>query len=166
MELKKVTAREMANYLFVNKTKNPVIEFYASYDEDKDETHGAYKASVVEFTDSAVVLINYYGGGELFAFDITVDENEAELVAELEKYFSIQFFGDFVWAEEFIANDWIDVNTEMPERFALVRVKAANSASIHNGVEAVWTGSAWMRLKPSVDISSEVTHWRYVCEEN
>ena len=165
MELKKVTAKEMATFLFVNATKRPVVEFYAEYDEVDDDTQGAYKASVIRYADSDIVLINYYGGGELFAYDITIDENEAELLAELEKYFATQSFGKFVWLENAFTDEWISVNDEMPEQFALLRVKTANEKSIHNGTEAVWTGSTWMRLKPSVNISSEVTHWQYVRDE-
>lgn len=164
MELKKLTAKEMAKFLFTKASKKPVIEFYAEYDEEIDETKGAYKASVIRYADSVIVLINYYGGGELFAYDITIDENEASLLAELEKYFSTQSFGEFVWAEDFISDAWVDINAEMPDRFTLVRVKTANGASIHNGALAVWVGSTWQRLKPSVEIP-DVTHWRYARDE-
>lgn len=164
MELKKVTAKEMATFLFVNAAKRPVIEFYAEYDEADDETRGAYKASVINHADSVIVLINYYGGGELFACDITTDENDVELLAELEKYFAAQSFGEFVWAEDFLTADWVCVGNELPERFAIVTVKTYNEASIHNGVQAVWTGRTWMRFKPSAEIP-DVTHWRYVRDE-
>lgn len=164
MKLRKITAKEMAKFLFDHSSKSPFIEFYADYDEDEDETHGAYKASVIKFADSAVALINYYGGGELFACDITTDENEAELLAKLEKYFAAQSFGEFVWAEDFLTADWFCVGNELPERFAIVTVKTYNEASIHNGVQAVWTGRTWMRLKPSAEIP-DVTHWRYVRDE-
>lgn len=164
MELKKLTAKEMAKFLFTKASKKPVIEFYAEYDEEIDETKGAYKASVIRYADSVIILINYYGGGELFAYDITIDENEASLLAELEKYFSTQSFGEFVWAEDFISDAWVDINAEMPDRFTLVRVKTANGASIHNGALAVWVGSTWQRLKPSVEIP-DVTHWQYARDE-
>lgn len=164
MELRKITAKEMAKFLFANASANPIIEFYAEYDEEDEDTRGAYKASVIKYADSTIVLINYYGGGELFAYDITIDENEAELLAEMEKYFVTQSFGEFVWLEDAFTDKWIDVNAKMPERFALVRVKTANGASIHNGALAVWVGSTWQRLKPSVEIP-DVTHWRYARDE-
>ena len=164
MGLRQITAREMAQFLFANASANPIIEFFAEYDEEDEDARGAYKASVIKYADSTIVLINYYGGGELFACDITIDENEAELVTALEKYFSTQSFGEFVWAEDFISDAWVDINAEMLDRFTLVRVKTANGASIHNGALAVWIGSTWQRLKPSVEIP-DVTHWRYARDE-
>ena len=164
MGLRQITAREMAKFLFANASANPIIEFFAEYDEEDEDARGAYKASVIKYADSNIVLINYFGGGELFACDITIDENEEELVTALEKYFSTQSFGEFVWTEDFISDAWVDVNVEMPDRFTLVRVKTANGASIHNGALAVWVGSTWQRLKPSVEIP-DVTHWQYARDE-
>jgi hypothetical protein len=164
MELKKLTAKEMAEFLFTKASKKPVIEFYAEYDEEIDETKGAYKASVIRYADSVIVLINYYGGGELFAYDITVDENEAKLLAELEKYFSTQSFGEFVWIENSFTDEWISINDEMPECFVLVKVKTDMRASGHNGALAIWAGSVWIGLKPNMRIP-HVTHWQYVRDE-
>ena len=130
MELRKITAKEMATFLFVNAAKKPIVEFYAEYDEVDDETRGAYKASVINHADSVVVLINYYGGGELFACDITIDKNEAELLAELEKYFATQSFGEFVWVEEFITDEWISISKKMPENFLIVRIATENNRGV------------------------------------
>lgn len=67
---KSIATDEFIKTLFDNKnTDGYTLDFYADYDSINDETQWAYRAKIINFADSMTLLINYFGGGALFAYD-------------------------------------------------------------------------------------------------
>lgn len=97
--MKQATCAELANVLFEHKERPVQIEFYAEYNPATKEKSWAYRAITANFVDSNIVLINYYGGGSLFAYELTDDTDASGLESALKAYFFSADLGDSVWME-------------------------------------------------------------------
>ena len=98
--MKKMTCAELADLLFKYKDTPAIIEFYAEYDPVTEEKSWAFQAITTKFVDSNIALINYYGGGSLFAYEFTDSDTDASgLRGCLETYFYTADLGESVWIE-------------------------------------------------------------------
>lgn len=101
--MKKLTCAELATFLFAHKDTPIQLDFYAEYNPATDEKSWAYRAVTANFVDSNIVLINYYGGGALFAYEFTDSDTDASgILGCLEHYFYSAAMGDTIWAENII----------------------------------------------------------------
>lgn len=66
--MKSMTCTELAEFLFLHRETPVQVELYAEYDPATQEKSWAFQAITTKFVDSNIVLINYYGGGALFAW--------------------------------------------------------------------------------------------------
>lgn len=99
--MKTMSCAELAQFLFDHKETPVQLEFYAEYDPSTDEKSWAYRAETMNFVDSNVVLINYYGGGALFAYEFTDSDTDISgILCCLEQYFYTAALGDTIWTED------------------------------------------------------------------
>ena len=99
--LKEMTFAEVADKLWANKDLPCYsFDFYCNYNRETEEKEWAYKAAVVRFADAQMVLINYYGGGAGFVYDIDEDGDSSGLACCLQNYFIHQGLEESVWVEE------------------------------------------------------------------
>lgn len=111
--MKKMTCTELADSLFEHREKPVQIEFYAEFEPTTGEKSWAFRAITTDFVDSNIVLINYYGGGALFAYEFTDSDTDASGLRNcLETYFYTAALGDSVWVEGYGDSDrkghWIE----------------------------------------------------------
>lgn len=98
--MKKMTCAELAEFLFSHRETPAQLEFYAEYNTVTGEKSWAFQAVTANFVDSQIVLVNYYGGGALFAYEFTDSDTDASgLRSCLETYFFTAELGDGVWVE-------------------------------------------------------------------
>ena len=77
--LKEMTYAEVAEKLWEKRNLSQIgllrfgFDFYGNFDPETEEKEWAYHAAVVRFADASVVIINYYGGGAGFIYDIEED---------------------------------------------------------------------------------------------
>lgn len=99
--MKPMTCNELAVFLFDHKETPVQLDFYAEYDPATGEKSWAYRAVTANFVDSNIVLINYYGGGALFAYEFTDSDTDASgLCSCLETYFYTTAIGEKIWIED------------------------------------------------------------------
>lgn len=98
--MKEMSCAEFAVFLFSCREKPIQLEFYGEYNPTTDEKSWAFRAVTANFVDSNIVLINYYGGGALFAYEFTDTDTDASgLRSCLETYFYATDLGHSVWVE-------------------------------------------------------------------
>lgn len=96
--MKEITCAELAFFLFEHKEAPVQLDFYAEYNPTTGEKSWAYRAVTANFVDSNIVLINYYGGGALFAYEFTDSDTDASgLCSCLETYFYTADIGKTIW---------------------------------------------------------------------
>ena len=104
--MKQISYEEMAEKLWAAKEsvarfKFPYrFDFWCNYDAETDEKEWAYHAEVSMFADAPVVIINYYGGGAGFIYDIAEDGDPSGLAGCLQNYFIHQGLEESVWVED------------------------------------------------------------------
>lgn len=68
--VREVNCDELIEFIREN-GENPIrFDIYNDYDEETGDCSGIYRAEIMEFADSTIFLLGYYGGGSLFAWDI------------------------------------------------------------------------------------------------
>lgn len=118
LTLIQMSCADLATMIFANRNAAFSVDFYAEYKPESDEKSWAYQAITANFADSINVLINYYGGGSLLAYELTDDVDASGLQSALEQYFFTAELGDSVWVEiptEIEPDDVSAVNDERNE---------------------------------------------------
>lgn len=99
--MKQLSYQELAEKLWSRKDlTNWGFDFCGNYNQETDEKEWWYRAGVIRFADSQIVLINYLGGGAGFIYDIDEDGDASGLACCLRSYFSDQGLEESVWVED------------------------------------------------------------------
>lgn len=97
--MKRLSYKEFAEKVFQNRENDGYgIDFYCNYNPETGEKEWGYRAGVVRFADTFMVLVNYYGGGACFVDDIEDGDFDGFAYC-LQRYLAEQGFEGSVWLE-------------------------------------------------------------------
>ena len=155
--MKRLTSDELAEFLFANKYHNCVIDFY---EESGNDYQASYQATTTAFADAPMVIINRFGGGSLFACDLSEFDNLATLKMALQAYFKNYAIDTILVVEKQFNKyyrGWVSVEDRLPDPYQSVWVRGG-AVGGSSGTPAHWDGEIW-RLDTEAPLIG-VAQWR------